>query len=80
MPKSVDEMIKQADAEFARAHPELKGRELSLGPEDAALREEWKDLLVKEQGEISEADLEKVPGGVAASRIVGAASRVMRGF
>jgi hypothetical protein len=78
MSKSVEEMIKQANTEFARAHPELKGRELSLGSEDAALRNEWSNLLLKQQGEMSAVDLEKAVGGLGASRAFGTASLVMR--
>lgn len=35
------EAIRIANERLWAAHPELKGRELTLGPEDAALREEW---------------------------------------
>jgi serine/threonine-protein kinase len=41
----------QVNQRFYGKHPELKGRQLRTGPEDAALREEWykiaEDLLAK---------------------------------
>ncbi len=45
-PKAVSE----ADRRLWEAHPELHGRKLTLGPEDAALREEWWRYYFEEQG------------------------------
>jgi hypothetical protein len=40
----------KVNQQFYAKHPELKGRQLTTGPDDAALREEWykiaEDLLV----------------------------------
>jgi hypothetical protein len=47
MAKSFPEIVREVDAEFAKAHPELKGRELAMDAADAKLREEWNQLLVK---------------------------------
>jgi hypothetical protein len=85
MPKPLEEIIKQTDAEFFRLHPELKngalgvGSENAAGSKEAALRKEWTRLLLKRQGEMSEEDLKGVAGGVGTSHILVAAHRVMAG-
>jgi hypothetical protein len=40
-PKLNSDCVQKADAALYAAHPELKGRKLSSGPEDAALRRTW---------------------------------------
>ena len=47
-PSKLNQIINTVDHEFHRLHPELKGRNLGLGPEDAKFREEWNRLLVKQ--------------------------------
>lgn len=43
------------------AHPELKGRQLTMGPEDAALRKEWMDAYIAAGGQVEGGDPPKPP-------------------
>ena len=51
--------VKSANEALWSAHPELKGRQLTMGPEDAALRKEWMDAYVATGGAVEDPKPEK---------------------
>jgi hypothetical protein len=46
--------VASANQALWKAHPELNGRQLTMGPEDAALRKEWMDAYVAAGGKVEE--------------------------